>query len=359
LKYRIGVIWLAIILAVSILGTITACTSSPETFKWKMAASWTADNLAYSEGAAAICDRISKLSNGRLIIEPYPAGKLTDAFNVFDAVSRGQIEAGHSWPGYWGEKDPSFQLFSSIPNNMVQQEWPIWLYGPSNGNGLWRELYAKYNLIPFPGALSGPEFGYFTTRPLRTLDDFKGMRIRAVGMATEVLQELGAVPVVTQQGEIVEALKQGKIDGIEFGSPAQDWGIGFDYTITPYVTLPPWHQPSAMYEVIVNKDAWNKLPADLQSIFEAACKEVSLVDFPARVEGVNADYQQKYIQGGMQVFVLDAATMHRISEITDALADAKAAQNPFYAKVLQSQRDFKNSYRTWEKWSDPEVYSGQ
>jgi TRAP-type mannitol/chloroaromatic compound transport system substrate-binding protein len=357
MKYRILVT--VIVIAVSILGTISACARTKSEFKWEMATSWTADNLAYSKGAVAICDRISQLSDGRLVIKPYPADKLAGSFEVFDAVSKGDVEAGYSWPAYWRDRDPSFELFSSIPNNMTAHEWLVWLYGSSKGIESWQKLYAQYNLIPFPGALAGPEFGYFTTRPLRTLDDFKGMRIRAVGMATDVLKELGAIPVIIPQGEIIDALNKGEIDGFEYGSPVIDWGIGFGSNITPYVTLPPWHQPSTMYEMMFNKDAWNKLPKDLQAIVEAACKEVSMVDFPAYEESVNADYQQKYMDGGMQVFVLDKATMQKISKITDDLADARAANNTFYAAVLQSQRDFKSSYRTWEIWSDFEVYSSK
>jgi len=201
MKCRTFRILLTIIVAISAVvitavGTVSCTSSSLPVLRWKMATSWTADNLLNSEGAVAICDRIAQLSNGRLIIEPFPAGKLVGAFNVFDAVSSGQVEVGHSWSGYWSEKDWAFELFSSIPNNMVQQEWPIWLYGPSKGIDLWRELYAKYNLIPFPGALSGPEFGFFTNKPLRTLDDFKDMRLRTPGMGADVLKELGAVPVV-------------------------------------------------------------------------------------------------------------------------------------------------------------------
>jgi len=357
MKYRILAIFLVVIIAVTIIGTISASARSSPEFKWKLAASWTGDNLAYSKGAVAICDRVAELSHGRLVIKPYPAGKLADPFGVFDAVSSGQVEVGHSWPAYWRDKNPAFELFSSIPNNMVSQEWPIWLYGPSQGIDFWQKLYAKYNLVPFPGALAGPEFGYFTTKPLRTLEDFKGMRIRAVGMATDVLKELGAIPVMTAQGEIIAALEEGLIDGFEYGSPVIDWGIGFGSKITPYVTLPPWHQPSTMYEIMVNKDAWNKLPQDLQAIFEAACKEVSIVDFPAYEEGLNPDYQQKYIEGGMQVFVLDRETINTISKITDSLANAQAAEDAFYARVLQSQRDFKYNYRTWEPWSHFEVYS--
>jgi len=121
MKCRNFRIFLTIIVAISIVGTISCTARSLPVFRWKMATSWTADNLLYSEGAVAICDRIAQLSNGRLIIEPYPAGKLVDAFNVFDAVSSGQIEVGHSWPGYWREKDSSFELFSSIPNGTVAE----------------------------------------------------------------------------------------------------------------------------------------------------------------------------------------------------------------------------------------------
>jgi len=344
---------------VSACGVSSCNEKSPAEFKWKMATSFTADNLYYSKCAVAICDRIAQLSNGRLVIEPYPAGKLVEAFGVFDAVSSGQVEVGHSWPGYWTAKDPSFALFSSIPNNMVYAEWSIWLYGPSKGIDLWRELYARYNLVPFPGGLTGSEFGVFTNKPLRTLDDFKGMRIRMPGMGADVLKELGAIPVQIPQGQIKDALQNGEVDGFEYSAPVIDWMLGFDSNSTPYVTLPSWHQPSAIGETIVNEDAWNRLPNDLKAIFEAVCKEVSMVDFLSYMEGLNAVYMQKYEEGNIQILELNAEAMNKITQITEELANAHAVQNSFYAKVLQSQRDFKTIYRVWGRWNNSEVYTGK
>jgi TRAP-type mannitol/chloroaromatic compound transport system substrate-binding protein len=358
MKRRVFLFFLVVVIIASTFNALSCRGSSSADFKWRMAASFTEDNLYYSKCAQAICDRVRQLSNGRLIIEPFPAGKLAEAFGVFDAVSSGQVEVGYSWPGYWSGKDPSFELFSSIPNNMVQSEWSIWLYGPSKGIDLWRELYIKYNLVPFPGGLTGAEFGIFTNKPLRTLNDFKGVRIRMPGMGAEVLKELGGIPVTIPQGQIKEALGKGEIDGFEYSTPAIDWMLGFDSKITPYVTLPSWHQPSAIGETIVNKDAWNRLPDDLKAIFEAVCKEVSMVDFLGYMEGLNAVYIQRYSQGGIQILELDTAAMKEISKITERLADSHAGQNSFYAKVLQSQREFRASYRVWEKWNDPRVYAG-
>jgi TRAP-type mannitol/chloroaromatic compound transport system substrate-binding protein len=343
------------LIVLTLIGGSLSCKSSTQTLKWRMATSWTSDNIHYTKGAVAICTRVNQLSNGRLFIEPYPADAIVGAMEVFDAVSKGTVEIGHSWPGYWIDKEPSFELFSSIPDQMVSQEWLVWLYGPSRGVDLWREFYSKYNVVPFPGGLDGPEFGFFTKKPVLTLDDFKGMKLRVPGLAAEVLKELGATPVQIAPGDIKAAMKRGDIDGFEYSTPAVDWPMGFQ-EVAPYVTLPPWHQPSGMAETIVNQGAWGKLPDDLKAILEAACKEISMVDYLSYVEGTNAEDLDKFKQYGTKINVLDTKSMERIAEITKRLADEKAAKDPFYAKVLKSQRDFRSNYRTWELWGDYKLY---
>ena len=176
-----------------------------------------------------------------------------------------------------------------------------------------------------------------------------------VSMAADVVEELGASTVLLAAGEIHSAMVRGEIDGFEFSVPAVDWPLGFQ-EIAPYVTLPGWHQPSAMLETVVNLDAWNKLPDDLKAIFEAACKEVGMVDFVAHLEGINAEYLRKFEQYGIEITTLDEETMKRITEITNRLADEQAAKDSFYAIVLKSQRDFREDYRAWEKWSNYKLY---
>ncbi|MBN2187700.1 MAG: TRAP transporter substrate-binding protein DctP [Dehalococcoidia bacterium] len=346
-----------IVLALSLLAGagISGCKPTPDVIKWRMTTSWSSDMLFYTESAKAICDRVAELSGGRLVLEAYPADSIAGALEVFDAVSKGEVQCGHTWPGYWCSNKPSFELFSSIPNQMVQQEWVIWLYGPPRGIDLWQELYAQYNVMPFPGGLIGPEFGFFTNKPVQSLSDFKGLKLRVSGMAAGVVEELGATTILVPAEEIRSAMARGDIDGFEFSTPAVDWPLGFE-EIAPYVVLPCWHQPSAMLETIVNRDAWNQLPDDLKAIFEAACKETSIVDFMAHLEGTNAEYLKKFEQYGTELMILDTESMLRITEITDRLADEQAAKDPFYARVLKSQRDFREGYRTWEKWGDYKLY---
>ena len=356
MKKTLYILVLGILLGSLLVGAF-GCQSSP-TFKWRMATSWTADNLFYTKAGQAICDKANRLSNGRLIIEPSPAGKIVGALEVMDAVSQGKVEIGHSWSGYWLDKDRSFELFSSIPNQMVAQEWMIWLYGTSNGIQLWRDMYKPYHIVPFPGGLSGPEFGFFTKTPVRTLEDFEGLKLRVTGMAAEVVKELGATTVLTAPADIKSAMQKGEIDGFEFSTPGIDWPMGFQ-EVAPYVSLPSWHQPSGMFETIVNQAAYDKLPKDLQAILESACKEVAIIDFFASIEGINAEYLTKFEQYGTQINTLDAEAVQKISDITNRLADEEAAQNAFYAKVLASQRSFVEDYRKWESWGNYNLYPAQ
>jgi TRAP-type mannitol/chloroaromatic compound transport system substrate-binding protein len=349
------ILFSAIVITALLVG-VTGCRSA-EVYHWKMATSWTADHQFFVRGAQAICERVKKLSGGRLIIDPLPAGQI-GALEVMDAVSKGKVEMGHSWSGYWLQTDRSFELFTSIPNQMIAQEYLIWLYGPAGGLQYWRELYAPYHIVPLPGGLVGPEFGFFTKTPVRSLEDFKGLKLRVSGLASQVVEELGATTVLTAPGDIKKAMQKGDIDGFEFSTPGIDWPMGFQ-DVAPYISLPSWHQPSAMFETLVNQSAYNRLPADLQAILESACKEVSLVDFFTSVEGINSEYLTKYEQYGTQIYTLDNPAILKISEITNRLADEEAAQNPFYAKVLASQRAFIADYRKWETWGQYSLYPAQ
>lgn len=351
----------SLMLALSIL--LSGCTAAaPEAtssvIKWRMATSWPSDMYYFTAGAKAVCDRVHIMSGGRFQITPYPAGSLMGAFDVFDNVSKGNVECMHSWPGYWRDKEPAAELFSSIPNQMMTLEWAVWLYGPTRGIDLWKELYARYDIIPFPGGLVGPEFGFFTNKPVRTLDDFKGMRLRVSGLAADVMKDLGATVVLLPADKIVDAMQQGEIDGFEFSAPYVDWPMGFE-KVAPYVVLPSWHQPSAMFEIGVNAQAWKSLPDDMQAIFESACKEISLVDLMAMQEGSNAAYLKKYKDYGTTITMLDFDAIRTISGITDRLADEQAEKDVFFARVLRSQRDFRKEYRTWELWGDYNMYPEQ
>ncbi|MGH2395139.1 MAG: C4-dicarboxylate ABC transporter, partial [Candidatus Limnocylindria bacterium] len=81
---------------------------------WKMQSSWPAADF-HQVNPKGLVDKLAEMTGGRLKIDLAPAGAVVPAFEVLDAVNRGILDAGHSWPGFWTGKHPAATLFGSAP----------------------------------------------------------------------------------------------------------------------------------------------------------------------------------------------------------------------------------------------------
>ena len=131
----------------------TTASSSVEIFEWKMVTTWPPNFPGMGTGVARFVEQVARASNGRLKIRVYAAGELVPAMEVFDSVSRGAVQIGHGAAYYWKGKSEATQFFTAIPFGMTYMEMNGWLYF-GGGLELYRELYADFNLVPFPGCAS-------------------------------------------------------------------------------------------------------------------------------------------------------------------------------------------------------------
>jgi len=321
-----------------------APTPTPQVFKWRMVTSWPSGIIVHRH-AEHFADLVKQMSNGRLQIEVFPAGAIVPALEVMDAVGKGTVEVGHTWAGYYMGKELALVLFAAVPAGMTDVEYMTWLYR-GGGLELWREIAAKYNIIPFPAGVISPEVFAHSNKPIRTLEDFKGLKFRTVGLWAEILKEMGASVVTLPAGEIYPALERKVLDAAEFSIPSIDWDLGF-HEITKYLVVPGVHQPASIPEIEVNLDAWNKLPPDLQAIFDAATRAAAL---DAWTDYANEDMEalRKYREYGTQIIKLSPETLARVKKLAQELLEKKAAENPTFAKVYESFKRFR------EKWADYE-----
>ena len=132
------------------------------------------------------------------------------------------------------------------------------------------EIYGQFNLKPFPYGNSGVQMGGWYKNPIRTIDDFKGLKIRTPGLGGEILAKLGARIIMLPVTKIAAALESGEIDAAEWIAPFDDMKLQF-YKNAPYYHWPGWQEPGALADCFVNKDAYNALPSDLQEIIKQAC----------------------------------------------------------------------------------------
>lgn len=324
-------------------GPAVTTASAQGTITWKMQTTWPA-GMALHASAVALAKRIGELSGGRLRIDVTPAGTIVPAFEVLDAVNRGTLDAGHGWSAYWIGKHPAANLFSSVaggPFGMDNVDYAIWLYH-GGGLPLYRELYAdvlKMKVIVFPSDIIAEEpLGWFK-KPIKGVGDLKGIKFRASGITAEIYKEFGMSVITLPGGEIVSALERGIIDGAEFMCPTTDRQLGFQ-DVVKYYHAPGMHRSAGVLELLVNKDSYDKLPADLKAIIEAASRENM---FRAWLELVNQnvrDLEELKAKHGVNLVETPKEVLVEILKSWDKVAARYVAANPFFAKVYASQRDF-------------------
>jgi TRAP-type mannitol/chloroaromatic compound transport system substrate-binding protein len=317
---------------------------SDEKFQWKMVMPWS-EGLLFYDMAQHFADTVALASGGRLKIKLFPAGALVGAMESFDAVSKGSAQIGHDWPGYWKGKNEAFVAFASVPFGLDAEGYNIWLY-ERGGLKMMQDLYGQYNLYALPGGNGGQEMGLFSNKKATKMSDFKGLRVRTPGWYMDIMNGLGASVSPLPGGEVYLALERGVIDAAEFSTPAMNYPMGFD-EITKYVIEPGVHQPSVQCALFINKDAWDKLPADLKWIVDTAAKETQLWS-NAWQENLNIE-AIKLFKEKVEFVRMDDETITNFAKRTKEYLDELKAKHPDVKKVLDSQEAFRKDFAEWRE----------
>ena len=106
-------IWAALSLIGFTLLTPTQAVAAEKKFVWKVQSTWPAADF-HQVNPTGLKEKIEAMSAGRLKLDLMPAGTVVPAFELLDAVSKGILDAGHAWPGYWTGKHPAATRFSSV-----------------------------------------------------------------------------------------------------------------------------------------------------------------------------------------------------------------------------------------------------
>jgi TRAP-type mannitol/chloroaromatic compound transport system substrate-binding protein len=325
-----------------------------QVFKWKLVTSWPKNYPGLGTTPERFAKDVEAMSNGRLKVKVYGAGELVPAFEVFDKVSIGTAEMGHSAAYYWKGKIPASQFFTAIPFGMNAQEVNGWLHH-GGGIELWQELYKPYNLIPAAGGNTGVQMAGWFKKEINSVDDLKGLKMRIPGLGGEVLEKLGGVPLSLTGGEIFTALQTGAIDATEWVGPYNDLAFGLNKAAEFYY-YSGWHEPGANLEFLINQDAFASLPADLQAIVKAAMRAANqdMLDvYTARnntaLEQLKNKHNVKLRKFSPEVMAaLKAATMEVIAEQVD--------ENEQVANVWRSYSRFLEQVKEYHRISEQEYY---
>lgn len=319
--------------------------------EWKMYTTWPRNFPGLGTGAAWLAEQITRMSGGRLTIKLYGAGERVPALEVFDAVARGSAQMGHGAAYYWKGKAPAAPFFTCFPFGFTAAEQNAWLdFG--GGLELWRELYAPFGLIPFAAGNTGTQMGGWFRKPIQSLADLKGLKMRMPGLGGEVLARHGVATVNIPGGELFTALSTGTIDATEWVGPYNDLAFGLHKAAKHYY-YSGWHEPGPTLEAMVNKEAFEALPADLQAIVETACAAVN-----GRMQSEYVARNQQALdilvrEHGVQVHAwpedVISALRESSKQVLEDFANADPMARRVYDSILAFRKDAAASTRIAEE----------
>jgi len=326
-----------------------------KTIKWKMVTTWPKNFPGLGTGANKLAKLITEMSGGRLKVKVYGAGELVPAFEVFDAVSRGTAQMGHGSAYYWKGKIEDAQFFSTVPFGLNGQEMTSWLHH-GGGMELWREVYEPFGVIPAAAGNTGVQMAGWFNREINSVDDLKGLKMRIPGLGGEAFKRAGGTPVNLPGGELFTALKTGALDATEWVGPYNDLAFGF-YKAAKYYYYPGWHEPGTTLEASINKEAFESLPKDLQSIVMNACSVVNqdmLLEYTARN---NAALDTLLNKHKVDMRRLPDDVLNKLRSLSEEVVLELASKDKRAQKIYNSFDKFRKQVVDWHKISEQAYYN--
>ena len=277
---------------------------------------------------------IIERSSGELALIPFAANDISSIFEMSDAVAGGVLDGMQWFPPYFPATNrmPAAAFLSSFPMGLNHpHQWDM-LFDSYGGTELAREFYAKQGLY-FVGHVHHDMNLIHSKKPIRSLDDFKGLKLRVPGgLIAECFAAIGARTVALPGPDVYPALEAGTIDAADFVGPAINYGLGFakvsNYIVMGPPSTPCLHQPVDITVISFNLRTWNKLPNHLKELLTDEVKVLSGKHF-AGIQKANIEAWSKYSEAG--------TTVTRLSE--DDVARFRKIAIPLWFKWANKDRD--------------------
>lgn len=315
----------------------SSTAAAQEKLHWRLQS-----NLNSGEpGYVAVEERFAKLatemSGGRITFDVYPVGTLFPVSEGLEAVASGMAEVAVLTGGYYaGKIGPFASLESGVPGSL---RTPLERYNFFYKKGfldLARDAYGQYGVY-YLGPQLSPRWDIMSKKPIESIDDFKGLKIRSFGLEAKWYENMGATPVFMGGGEVYTALATGVIDAARWASPTGNYNNSFQEVAKYYVQPSPLPVPNNFFAV--NKAAWEQLPADLQAILNEAAIASSF-DYLAIGEQEDAKTMQKMLAEGVQISTIPEDEWLQMEAAARALWREYEQADEYSAQAVQMLNEY-------------------
>lgn len=333
-------------------------TSAQNTVNWQLAHSWSKDTPVFSDATKRLSENVKTLSNGEFTIELVSKETHNRPSDVFDMVRQNRYQMGHSSSDLWKDKDINTILLSALPMEMIAIEQYGWFYH-DDGMELMQKVFSKHGLLAFPGGNTGNQMGGWFKKEINSLDDLKGLKIHTSGLGSNVLETFGAEISTLQDTEVYDALKNDKLDAVEWVGPSLDLAMNLHELAVYYYT--GWQEPGTELQFVVNETAFNELSTHFQDIL---IKSMRLAAYDTYIQAYHDSAKNLRI---MKAVIPNLSIRAFPLQVYRALVKESASQlekianegNQLSKDILKSRKDYIEFSRIWTRFSDQAFLNNQ
>ena len=314
-----------------------AVSVKPSTIIFKMQGAWGAKDV-FNEMAEEYVKRVNEMAGGRLRIDYLVAGAVVKPFEVMEATSKGVIDAGHQVAVYWYGKSKVASLFGSGPITGCDSAQNLaWIH--KEGQVFYDELMKSIGLDVvgfFAMPMPTQPLGWFK-KPVKSAAELKGFKYRTVGLAADLMNELGMKVTQLPGGEIVPAMERGVIDAFEFNNPTSDRRFGAQDVAKNYM-MGSYHQAMEFFEIVFNRKKYESLPKDLQAVLKYAAEAASTANYALAMDNYSKDLQELRTKEKVNILRTPQDIFDAQIKAWDTIVNRLTAEDPFFKRVWESQK---------------------
>jgi TRAP-type mannitol/chloroaromatic compound transport system substrate-binding protein len=318
--------------------------SRAQTVNWRFQSGWPSGDI-FHEFAGDYTRIVNELSGGRLNIDLLPAGAVVGALEIQDAVIAGALDGYHGVTAYWYGKHKAASLFGTPPAfGWDAHQFLAWFYH-GGGEALYNELLQDVLGLDITGWLLGPmptqALGWFNI-DVNGPEDLQDLRYRTVGLAADLMGEMGAAVTILGGPDIVPSLDRGVIDAAEFNNPSSDRLLGFQDVAANWYQQ-SYHQDCECFEVAVSKSRLEGLPTELQQILRYAAYAGNSDQFWKAMNRYPEDYVWLRDNTDVDIRLAPMSVLEAQLDAWDAVIERESAAEgtgEYFGRVIEAQKAF-------------------
>lgn len=316
---------------------------------WKVPTSVPEGSFFYNNFLKRFNDHLAVYSEGELKLRTFGAGVVVPAFQVYEAVQDGIVEAGHSTSSYLVNQDPTNAIFAGFPGGMSPEATITWLYEGGGLESLQQYRQETMGLHTMIVGLGTSEILAHANKPIHSIADFENLKYRTSGAWAGVLKNyLHGVPTVVPPGEIYTLLQRKGVDAVEWATPGSNIMEGF-HEVAPYIITPGIHQPTFVWEFFMKKERWDALSPELQNRIEDAARLTTMESY-LHFAHEDMKAMDKYKEYGIEVITLDKDVIAQIRGFGHQWMQERASEES--AKGNQHMQTLLKNYLAYqERWA--------